>query len=389
MSEHPADLDPIELARDLIRIDSVNSDLVAGAAGETAIAGWCADWLGARGFEVHWLGTAQHPTVVGIARGTGGGRSLMLNGHLDTVGVASYDGDPFAAEVRDGRLFGRGAFDMKTGVAAILVAAARASGAGSGAGAALAGDVIVTLVADEEFGSRGTEDALAAFAADAAIVTEPSELNLVLAHRGFAWFEVELSGLAAHGSMPHQGVDAIAHAGLVLRAIDELRARLESRPPHPLLGHGAVRVSMISGGTDAATVADSCTLTLERRTLPGETPDAVEAELRAILDGLAAGTPDFRYELRRLVARGAFEADPDWPIVRAVIASAKQVFGAPPATRGEPFWTDAGLILEAGIPCLLVGVDGGGAHADTEWATTASVEQLTDLLEGTIRTFCA
>lgn len=382
MTDHAAP-DPVAIAQELIRIDSVNSDLVPGGAGEAAIAGWCSDWLGARGFEMHRLGTEEHPTVVGVARGTGGGRSLMLNGHLDTVGVASYDGDPFAAEVRDGRLFGRGAFDMKGGVAAILVAAAKAA-AGD-----LAGDIIVTLVADEEFGSRGTADALVSFTADAAIVTEPSELNLVLAHRGFAWFEIELSGLAAHGSMPHQGVDAIAHAGLVLRALDEFRARLDAAPPHPLLGHGAVRVSMISGGTDAATVADSCTLTVERRTLPGETPDAVEAELRTILDELAAGTVDFRYELRRLVARGAFEADPSWPIVRAVADSAERVLGAPAPTRGEPFWTDAGLILEAGIPCLLVGVDGGGAHADTEWATTASIRQLTDLLEGAIRTFCA
>jgi acetylornithine deacetylase len=383
MTPPPAELDPVELARELIRIDSVSSELVPGAAGETAIAGWCSDWLGAHGFEVHRLGTAEHPTVVGVAHGTGGGRSIMLNGHLDTVGVASYDGDPFAAEVRDGKLFGRGAFDMKGGVAAILVAAARAAVGG------LAGDIIVTLVADEEFGSRGTEDALAAFTADAAIVTEPSELNLVLAHRGFAWFEVELAGLAAHGSMPHQGVDAIAHAGLVLRAVDDLRARLESRAAHPRLGHSAVRVSMIAGGTDAATVADACTLTVERRMLPGETPDAVEAELRAILDGLAADTADFRYELRRLVARGAFEADADWPIVRAVAASAERVLGAPAATRGEPFWTDAGLILEAGIPCLLLGVDGGGAHADTEWATTTSIEQLTDILEGAVREFCA
>lgn len=377
------DLDPVAIAQQLIRIDSVNSELVPGAAGEAAVAGWCAEWLGARGFELHRLGTAEHPTVVGVARGRGGGRSLMLNGHLDTVGVASYEGDAFAPEVRDGKLFGRGAFDMKAGVAAIMVAAANTAAEG------IAGDIIVTLVADEEFGSRGTEDALAAFTADAAIVTEPSELNLVLAHRGFAWFEVELTGLAAHGSMPHEGIDAIVHAGLVLRAIDDLRARLESRPLHPLLEHGAVRVSMISGGTDAATVADSCTMTIERRTMPGETPEAVEAELRAMLDGLGAGTPNFRFELRRIVARGAFEADPDWPIVRAVAESAQRVFGAPPATRGEPFWTDAGLILEAGIPCLLVGVDGGGAHADTEWATTASVTQLTDLLEGAIRTFCA
>ena len=298
MTDHTA-LDPVALARDLIRIDSVNSNLVPGAAGEAEIAGWCAEWLGRRGFEVHRLGTEEHPTVVGVARGTGGGSSLMLNGHLDTVGVASYDGDPFASEVRGERLLGRGAFDMKGGVAAILVAAARAAADGR------ARAVIVTLVAPEELGRRGPADAPAAVTADAAIVTEPSELNLVLAHRGFAWFEIEFVGLAAHGSMPHQGVDAIAHAGLVQRPIDAHRVRLEAAPPHPLLGHGAVRVSMISGGTDAATVADSCTLTVERRTLPGETRDAVEAELVTILDGLAAGTADFRYALRRLVARGS------------------------------------------------------------------------------------
>ncbi len=377
------DLDVVELTRDLIRIDSVNPELVPGAAGEAEIAEWCAAWLADRGFDVQKVGTPERPTVVAIARGAGGGQSLMLNGHLDTVGVASYDGDPFAAEVRDGNLYGRGVFDMKAGVAAIMVAAARA------VAAKLSGDVIVTLVSDEEFGSIGTEDALAAVTAHAAIITEPSELNLVLAHRGFAWFEIELSGVAAHGSMPHQGVDAIAHAGLVLRALDELRARFESALPHPLLGYSAVRVSMMSGGSDAATVADSCILTIERRMLPGETPDAVESELRAMLESLSASTPDFRFDLRRLVARGAFEADADWPIVRAVAESAERVLGGPASSRGEPFWTDAGLIFDAGMPCLLIGVDGGGAHADTEWATVASIEQLTDILEGTIRTFCA
>lgn len=181
--------------------------------------------------------------------------------------------------------------------------------------------------------------------------------------------------------MPLQGVDAIAHAGIVMVAIDGLQQdRLDALPAHPLLGHGAVRVSMISGGTDAATVPESCTLTIERRTMPGETPDAVEAQLDDLLEGVAAATPHFRYELRRLVARSAFEADPDWPIVHAVAASGEQSFGTPLPRRGEPFWTDAGLILEAGIPCLLVGVDGGGAHADTEWATTKSIEQLTDVL---------
>ncbi|SDK65101.1 acetylornithine deacetylase [Cryobacterium psychrotolerans] len=381
--ELPRDLDPIAVAQQLIAIDSVNPDLVPGAAGEHAIAAWCSDWFARQGFEVHRLEDRPgRPSVVGIARGSGGGRSLMLNGHLDTVGVAGYDGDPLYGEVQGGMLFGRGAFDMKGGLAAILVAAARASAAG------LAGDVIVTLVADEEFGSLGTEEVLRHFRADAAIVTEPSELCLTVAHRGFAWFEVELTGRAAHGSMPEQGVDAIAHAGLVLRALDGLRDRLESAPAHPLLGQGTVRVSMIRGGEDAATVAPSCTLTVERRTLPGEAPDAVEAELALLLERLAAATPEFSFRLTRLVARGAFEADPDWPIVRALSGQAERVLGVPPARRGEPFWTDAGLIHEAGIPCLLLGVRGGGAHADKEWAEVASVHRLTEILTGTIADFC-
>jgi acetylornithine deacetylase len=214
-------------------------------------------------------------------------------------------------------------------------------------------------------------------------------MNLVLAHRGFAWFTIDLIGVTSHGSMPEQGVDAIRHAGLVMRAIDELQATFNERPAHPLLGHSSVRVATISGGSDAATVAGSCTLTIESRTLPGDTPDSVEAELREVLDTIASTTPDFRYELKRIVARNAFEAVPGWPSVEGVASSGESVTGSPLPTRGEPFWTDAGLIHDAGIPCLLIGVDGGGAHADTEWATTGSIEQLTDILEGAIRSFCA
>ncbi len=306
----------------------------------------------------------------------------MLNGHLDTVGVSTVIGDPFAADGADDGLHGRGSFDMKSGVAAILVAAARASAAG------LRGDVLVTLVADEEFGSLGTGEVLRTYRADAAIVAEPSSLEMILAHRGFAWFEVRLAGRAAHGSQPELGIDAIAHAGEVLRALDDLRATLEGEPPHPSLGHGTVRVSTISGGSDAATVAADCTLAIERRTLPGQTPDQVERELRDVLDAVAARVPEFDYVLNRLVARGAFEADLEWPIVRAVAGSAEAVLGRPAGIRGEPFWTDAGLVLEAGIPCLLIGVDGGGAHADDEWCDARSVHQLTDILERTIVDFC-
>jgi len=372
------------LAKRLIEIDSINPELVPGAAGESAVAEFAAQWLADHGFEVSSIGrNPARPTIVGIARGSGGGRSLMLNGHLDTVGTTTYRGDPFSADVRDGRLYGRGAFDMKGGVAAILVGAAQAVSAG------LAGDVIVTLVADEEFGSAGTEDALALHTADAAIVAEPSGLELTLAHRGFAWFTLEISGVAAHGSMPEQGVDAIAHAARVLQALDALRETLEFAPAHPLVGRGTVRVSTINGGVDAATVAPSCTLTIERRFLPGQSVEAVEHELRDSLAGLlGAHESGAHAALSRIVARGGFEAHPDSPIATVVARVAGEVFGHEAVTRGEPFWTDAGLIAEAGIPCVIIGVDGGGAHADEEWATTESIEQLAEIVERTTLAFC-
>jgi acetylornithine deacetylase len=382
LSNDPVDRDPIALAAALVAIESVNPDLVPGAAGEAAIAAFCADWLRARGFEVHRLEPRPgRPSIVGVARGRGGGRSLMLNGHLDTVSHAGYDGDPLGAGIRDGKLFGRGAFDMKSGVAAIMVAAARAAARG------LAGDVIVALVADEEFGSLGTETVLRHFRADSAIIAEPSGLELVLAHRGFAWFDLGLRGRAAHGSMPELGIDAIAHAARVLAALGQIEHRLGQEPPHPLLGRGAVRVAQIAGGEDAGTVAAACRLTIERRMLPGESPAAVESELRRLLAELAAEIPDFSATLTTRVARAAWQADPGWPIVETLTDAASRVLGRPPGIRGEPFWTDAGLFSAAGIPGLLFGASGGGAHAATEWVDVASITALAEILERAIVSF--
>jgi succinyl-diaminopimelate desuccinylase len=372
------------LLADLVAIDSVNPDLVPGGAGETEIAHFCAGWLADRGFEVTRLeATPGRPSIVGRRRGTGGGRALLLNGHLDTVGVSGYEGDPFGGTVEDGLLSGRGAFDMKGGLAALLVAATRAAEAG------LRGDVVVALVADEEFGSIGTEEVLAAVTADGAIIAEPSNLEVTLAHRGFAWFEVEFTGRAAHGSMPEQGIDAIAHATRFLASVGELAVRLACGEPHPILGHGTVRVSTISGGVDAATVAPSCQLTVERRTLPGETADGVEAGIRQLLDALVEADPCVSYRLTRLVARAAFEAPRTSPLVEIVLAATERALGRPAVTRGEPFWTDAGLVAEAGIPCVLVGVDGVGAHATREVATVSSLARLALLLEDSVREFCA
>jgi succinyl-diaminopimelate desuccinylase len=276
---------------------------------------------------------------------------------------------------------------MKGSLAAMLVAAAHATRV------PLAGTVVLTLVADEEFGSIGTEEALRWIASSGlrvhgAVVAEPSSLELTVAHRGFAWFELELIGRAAHGSQPELGIDAIAGATAVLPELERWSTALASAPAHRLLGTGTVRVATISGGVDAATVAPTCTMTIERRTLPGETMDGVEQQLRTVIHDSLVSLPELQHTVRRLVARPAFEADPESTIVRAVRTAAETERGASVAERGEPFWTDAALFAEAGIPCVVFGVDGGGAHADREWVSVDSVRTLTSILEATIRDFC-
>ncbi|MEV4074303.1 M20/M25/M40 family metallo-hydrolase [Nonomuraea fuscirosea] len=381
----PPSGDPMPLLERLIAVDSVNPDLSPGGAGESAVAGLCAQWLGERGFELHRLERRPgRPSLVAVARGTGGGRSLMLNGHLDTVAYGTYDGDPLTLRVEDGRIHGRGAFDMKSGVAAMMAAAARATAAGP-----LRGDVIVACVADEEHASSGTEEVLESFTADAAIVTEPSLLEVTLAHKGFAWFEIDVLGLAAHGSRPDLGVDAIAKAGHFLVALEELGLRLAASGGHRLLGPGTVHASLIEGGEGPSTYPARCRITVERRTVPGESAETVRAELAEILDRLTATVPGFRYELRGGLHRDPFEADQESPIAQVLLRHVERALGRPPVIRAEPFWTDCALLARAGIPCLLFGVDGGGAHADTEWAEIASVELVTDVLAATITEFCA
>ncbi|MGW7404058.1 M20/M25/M40 family metallo-hydrolase [Streptomyces sp. NPDC054833] len=379
------DRDPVRLLARLTALDSANPDLVPGGAGETAVADFCGAWLAAQGFEVHRLEERPgRPSLVAIARGVGGGRSLMLNGHLDTVGLAGYDGDPLDPEIRDGKMFGRGTFDMKSGIAAMMAAAARATAEGS-----LRGDVLVACVADEEHASSGTAEVLASFTADAAIVTEPSHLELTLSHKGFVWFDVEVVGRAAHGSRPELGIDAIAKSGHFLVALEELGRRLALGPAHPLLGTGTLHASVIRGGEEPSTYPAHCRITLERRTVPGESADSVERELTAVLDQLVVTVPGFRYRLTRGLYREPFEADPQAPIVRTLARHAEKSLGHPPVVRAEPFWTDCALLARAGIPCLLFGVDGAGAHAATEYVELASLERLTGILTDTIAEFCS
>jgi acetylornithine deacetylase len=373
----------LQLVRSLVAVDSVNPSLVPGAEGETRVARMVAAWCAERGIETTWLeGTPERPSVVARVAGTGGGRSLMLNAHLDTVGTGGMEA-PFAPRSDGGRLYGRGSMDMKASVAACLVTLERLQGAG------LAGDLLFAAVADEEHASLGTREVLTRFRADAGIVTEPSDLDLHLAHRGFVVLELTIHGLASHTSQPQRGANAVAAMGRALVAIEEIDASLRRRAPHPMLGHGSLQGVLVAGGRELFTTPDRCVLHVERRTLPGERVDAV---LREVDGAIAAAVgPDDRLSasVQVVVEREPFEVAEDEPIVVAVERALRARLGRAPGRAGAPYWMDAALMAAAGIPTVVLGPKGGGIHAADEWVDVASVEALADVLTDVAREWWA
>jgi len=361
--------DSARLLADLVAIDSVNPGYGAGGVGEGEIAAFVAGWLERAALEVRVEEAAPgRPNVVGRACGRGGGRTLLLNGHMDTVGYAGMS-EPLQPRVEGRRLYGRGACDMKTGLAAIMLAGAHA------ARTRPAGDVLVAAVVDEELFSIGSEALAGTVVADAAVVAEPTDLDIGIAHRGFIWLEAETAGRAAHGSRPDLGEDAIVAMAPAIAGVGELDGALRSGRAHPLLGHASVHASTIEGGGEWSTYPDRCRLAVERRTLPGETAADAEQELRRLLPESGG----VRVEL----VREPLETAADEPVVQALLRAA--------GTRlaGLPFWTDAALFAAAGVPSVVFGPGGGGLHELVEWADLDQLERAVAVFAELVDEFCA
>lgn len=375
--------DGIDLLRRMVRIDSRNPSLVPGAPGELALAAFVRDVLTSWGLDARLQEAAPgRPNVIATLRGTGGGRSLMFNGHLDVVGVDGMTHAPFDAEERDGRVFGRGASDMKGGVAAMCAAAARLRGT-------LKGDLVITAVVDEEWQSIGTNALIAAgMRADAAVVTEPTRLGLMPAHKGFAWLQATVLGRAAHGSRWDIGIDAIRHAGLLLSELDRVDREELPRRRHELLGRPSLHASSIEGGTGLSTYPDRCVVRIERRTIPGETADDALREIRAACESVRGAVPELRTEVDLLFAQPPSDVPLNAPIAQA-LASAMigQRLDASPV--GMSAWTDAALLNAAGVPAICFGPgDMGLAHAAEEYIDLAEVERAIETLSALATSWC-
>ena len=372
--------DAVALTRELVRVDSRNPTLVAGAPGEGRVARVLADVLAAWGFQVEVREVAPgRPNVIartGSARA--GARSLMLNGHIDVVGVEGMAHDPWSASVHDGRIYGRGSSDMKAGVASMCAAAARAA---SASGGALDGEIIITAVVDEEYSSIGTRELVkSGVRADAAIVTEPTGLAIMPAHKGFLWVDVVVQGRAAHGSRWDVGVDAIRNAGLLLAALDTLDSELLPARGHPLLGRPSLHASTISGGIGLSTYPDKCQFTIERRTIPGEKTPDVLAEIDEAFSRVRARRPDIHASTSLIFEQPPSDVGTEAPIVHA-LDSALRACGEEVAVTGMSAWTDAAILNEAGIPAICFGPGSISlAHAAEEYVRIDEIERATLVL---------
>lgn len=378
--------DAIALTQALVKIDSRNPTLCPSSPGEAAIAGALGDTLSAWGFSVEVAEVqAGRPNL--IARiGPAKAPALMFAGHLDTVGVEGMTHPPFDAAIADDRIYGRGSADMKAGLAAMCTAAALAH---ADAGSANR-QIIVAAVADEEYESLGVQALVASgVSADLAIVTEPTRLAICPAHRGFVWMDVEFTGRAAHGSRYDIGVDAIRHAGLVLAEMDALDAGALHARTHPLLGRASLHASLIEGGIGLSTYPDSCRLSVERRTLPGETASDAVAEMQAACDRVRSRRPELSARVKLVAAQSPSDVSADTPVVK-MVERAMAAEGLAVSIEGLSAWTDAAVLNEAGIPAICFGPgDIALAHAAEEFVPIEEIVKATSVMARVARGWLA
>ncbi|KAI5263804.1 diaminopropionate ammonia-lyase [Aureobasidium subglaciale] len=380
--------DVVALTQQLVRIDSSSPslDTTGTAPGEAKIANFVAQWLQYRGIETHIVESVPgRPSVVGVVRGSDtNAKSVMLNGHIDTVALSTYGPSPLSGDLVDGKIYGRGVLDMKAGVAVAMTTLLRFSQDGS------KGNVILTAVADEEDKSLGTTAVLAAgWTADAALIPEPTSLQVHHGHKGFVWVEVTILGVAAHGSDAQTGVDAIASSATFLKALE---GYVESLPKDDVLGQGTMHCGTIRGGEENSSYAASCTLTLEFRTVNStcQSSASIVQDIANLLAKLGAGDKKFRFEEPRVLFERAplLPMEESHPLLAATEAAIASVGGSGEAkATAAKFWTDAALLSEAGIPSLIFGPVGEGLHGKDEWVEVDSIKTVEEVMRDTIERF--
>jgi succinyl-diaminopimelate desuccinylase len=323
--------------------------------GERALAQYIADTLETLGIKSHLdILAEERANVVACLPGSGERKTLLFNGHLDVVpaGEQQWQHPPFAGQIDEGKVYGRGASDMKGGLAAMVMAA----GLVAKAGVSLKGDLLITGTAGEETDSIGAHDLVTKGYlknVDAAVIGEPSNLQLFSACKGALWLEFKTVGKTAHGSMPDQGCNAILQMNAL---INELNKYVFECPEHPMLGRSTMNIGTIHGGVKTNVVPDGCTLTVDIRTIPGESHEKILSDMQEIIARLNGDSKDFRASLTIINNRPAVETYVESTAMQNAQQSAAQALGKELVPRGVNYYTDGSVFAPLlGIPIVLFG----------------------------------
>jgi acetylornithine deacetylase/succinyl-diaminopimelate desuccinylase-like protein len=377
----------VELLSAMVRIESVTPWLIPTGSGEGAMAAFITDWLSGTGAEIEIVEVEPgRPNVLARLRGSGGGPTLCLNAHTDTVGFANWPDEALVPRLDGDRLYGLGSADDKAGCAAAMLVLRSLSRSGT----PLRGDLLLACVADEEGISIGSEHLARQGGIDAAIVIEPQPTHeLVVEHQGFGWIDVITHGVAAHGSAPEAGVDAIVHLAEVITRLHRLDRDVFAGRPSAMNGRTVFHTGTISGGTDYATYPNRAVLGIEIGTQPGEHLSDRVAEIEAIFAEIAATEPGFRGEVAVRLDRDPFLAEGHQQLQEVLVTAMRDVLGRPPKITGLNAWTDAALLQAAGVPTVLIGSTGGNYHAPGEWTSITELVSLCAILEQAVAAFLA
>lgn len=374
------------LLADLVRIESVTPWLITDGSGEGAIAQAMASWLRDLPVEVSF-DEVEPGRINLLARlpGSGGGPTLCLNAHADTVGYANWADRALTPVIDGDRMIGLGAADDKSGCVAGLTAMRTIAESG----VQLRGDLLLACVADEEGISIGTEHLIERHPMDAVLIVEPDALPRgIVEHQGFGWIDVIVHGKASHGSAPEAGIDAIVHMAEVIRRLDRLDREVFAPSADPLNGKTVFHTGTLHGGTDYATYPSRAVLGIEIGTQPGEHLSDRVADIEAILAECAEALPGFRGEVQVRLEREPFKAEGHEELWKALDHAAVEVIGTPFEPVGLNAWADSGLTQGAGIPTVMIGSAGGNFHAPDEWASIPELASLSSILAETAVRFC-
>jgi acetylornithine deacetylase len=367
----------VRLLRDFVAIPSLNpmgrTDIDPAWVGERRYAEHAGACLRRLGLDVELVGDPERPSLLGRAEAPGARETIMVASHLDTVPVDGMEIDPFDPRIEDDRLYGRGACDTKPGLACLLAALERVLAAGT-----LRRNLWIVGEADEEGGSEGAHrvaEHLRGREPDWAIVTEPTEMRLLTAHKGVVRAQLEARGVACHSSDPSRGRNALSALARAILALEALGERLSKRA-EPRLGVATLSVGLAGGGSGLNIVPDHAWLGLDRRLLPGEDEAVVRAEIEQVL--AAEGLEGVSIDWLRMTKPPLRTAE-DQAGVRACLA-ALSAAGLDAETAAAAFATDGGIFAQHGVPSVVLGPGSiAQAHTAREWVPVAEVEQMEDV----------